>query len=155
MTSTLKPLTQRGAWKALTVHHKIACRLHLRKLFSDDPNRGERMTAEAEGLFLDYSKNRITDDTLKLLVRLAEESGLRDRIEAMFRGDKINVTENRAVLHVALRAPRGCSLLSWTAAMRCPTSMPCSIGCRTSPSSVRSGTWKGHTGNESGTFVNI
>ena len=81
--------------------------MHLRNLFADDPKRGERMTAEAVGLFLDYSKNRVTDETLKLLIELAEESGLRSRIDAMFRGEKINTTENRAVLHVALRAPKG------------------------------------------------
>ena len=81
--------------------------MHLRKLFADDPKRGERLTAEAVGLYLDYSKNRITDETLQLLLQLAEESGLRARIDAMFRGEKINITENRAVLHVALRAPRG------------------------------------------------
>ena len=85
--------------------------LHLRDLFAADPKRGERMTAEAAGLFLDYSKNRITDETLKLLLQLAEESGLRERIDAMFRGDKINITENRAVLHVALRAPKGASII--------------------------------------------
>ena len=81
------------------------------KLFADDPTRGERMTVEAVGLFLDYSKNRVTDETLKLLVQLADESGLRERIDAMFRGDKINITENRAVLHVALRAPKGASIV--------------------------------------------
>ena len=86
-------------------------RSHLRELFADDPKRGERLTVEAAGLYLDYSKNRITDETLKLLLQLAEESGLRERIDAMFRGDKINVTENRAVLHVALRAPKGASIL--------------------------------------------
>src|SRR2546421_11543575 len=84
---------------------------HLRGLFADDPARGERMTAEAAGVFLDYSKNRIDDETLRLLVELAEQSGLRARIDAMFRGEKINVTEDRAVLHVALRAPRGASIL--------------------------------------------
>ena len=96
--------TQRHAWKALVAHHKKIRQLHLRKLFADDPTRGERMTVEAAGLYLDYSKNRVTDDTLKLLVQLADESGLRERIDAMFRGDKINITENRAVLHVALNA---------------------------------------------------
>src|SRR6202035_5151202 len=85
--------------------------LHLRKLFADDPKRGERMTAEAVGLFLDYSKNRITDETVKLLIELAEESGLRSRIDAMFRGEKINTTEKRAVLHVALRAPKESSIV--------------------------------------------
>src|SRR5260370_22192666 len=99
------------AWKALTAHHDTIRHLHLRRLFADDPKRGERMTAEAVGLYLDYSKNRITDETLKLLLQLAEESGLRERIDAMFRGEKINITENRAVLHVALRAPRGASIV--------------------------------------------
>src|SRR5258708_25006977 len=99
------------AWKALTAHHDTIGQLHLRRLFADDPARGERMTAEAVGLYLDYSKNRVTDETVALLLRLAEESGLRARIDAMFRGDKINVTENRAVLHVALRAPRAASIV--------------------------------------------
>ena len=95
-------------WKL--THQKMRD-LHLRQLFADDPGRGERLTAEAAGLFLDYSKNRVTDETLRLLVQLAEESGLRARIDAMFRGEKINVTEDRAVLHVALRAPKGQSIV--------------------------------------------
>ena len=106
MTKPIAPLTERPAWKALEAHHRSIRELHLRKLFADDPKRGERMTAEAVGLYLDYSKNRITDETLKLLLQLAEESALREGIDAMFRGEKINLTENRAVLHVALRAPR-------------------------------------------------
>ena len=105
----IEPLTKRKAWKALQAHHSKVSKLHLRQLFAEDPKRGERMTAEAAGLFLDYSKNRITDQTLKLLIQLAEKSDLREHIEAMFRGDKINITENRAVLHVALRAPKGAS----------------------------------------------
>ncbi len=105
------PLTARPSWKALQAHYEKVRGLHLRALFADDPQRGERMTVEFAGLYLDYSKNRITDETLGLLRQLAEESGLRDRIDAMFRGDKINVTENRAVLHVALRAPRGHSIV--------------------------------------------
>ena len=104
-------VTERGAWKALVAHHQKIRDLHLRQLFADDPSRGERMTVDAVGLFLDYSKNRITDETLKLLVQLADESGLRARIDAMFRGEKINITENRAVLHVALRAPKGASIV--------------------------------------------
>jgi glucose-6-phosphate isomerase len=100
-----------NAWKALQIHHKQVRELHLRDLFAEDPGRGERMTAEAVGLFLDYSKNRITDETVRLLIRLAEESGLESRIQAMFSGEKINVTEKRAVLHVALRAPRDASIL--------------------------------------------
>src|SRR5207247_9169541 len=98
MTAQIAPLTERQAWKALEAHHKNVRELHLRKLFADDPRRGERMTAEAVGLYLDYSKNRITDETLKLLLQLAEESGLRARIDDMFRGAMINVRENRAVL---------------------------------------------------------
>ena len=111
MTTGMAPLTERPVWKALEAHYNKIRGVHLRKLFADDPARGERMTVEAAGIFLDYSKNRITDETLALLVRLAEESGLRARIDAMFRGDKINITENRAALHVALRAPKGASIL--------------------------------------------
>jgi glucose-6-phosphate isomerase len=106
MTRQIAPLTERETWKALAAHHQQIRKLHLRQLFADDPKRGERMTAEGAGLYLDYSKNRITAQTLKLLLQLADESGLRERIDAMFRGDKINITENRAVLHVA-RARRG------------------------------------------------
>src|SRR4051812_35888597 len=94
-----------AAWKALESHHKKIRKLHLRKLFADDPARGERLTASAVGVELDYSKNRITDETLQLLFQLAEDAGLRERIAAMFSGSKINITENRAVLHTALRAP--------------------------------------------------
>src|SRR5258708_9662378 len=111
MKITAKPLTRRPAWQALVSHHKALEKVHLRDLFASDPERGLRLTTEAAGLFLDYSKNRITDETLKLLLALAHESGLRDRINAMFRGDKINTTENRAVLHAALRAPRDATIL--------------------------------------------
>jgi glucose-6-phosphate isomerase len=111
MTASDQFLTTRPAWKALESHNQKVKEWHLRKLFADDPRRGERMTAEAVGIFLDYSKNRVTNETLKLLVQLAEESGLRARIDAMFRREKINITENRAVLHVALRAPRGKSII--------------------------------------------
>src|SRR6202049_1115779 len=100
-----------AVWRALEDHQRAMRARPLRTLFADDPARGERMTAEAAGVFLDYSKNRIDDETLRLLIELAEQSGLRARIDAMFRGDKINVTEDRAVLHVALRAPRGASIL--------------------------------------------
>src|SRR5215470_1340036 len=99
-------LTARPSWRALRDHHAKIQGPHLRTLFAEDAKRGERLTAEAAGLFLDYSKNRITEETVRLLVKLAEECGLRERIDAMFRGDKINITENRSVLHVALRAPR-------------------------------------------------
>src|SRR5881275_250778 len=111
MTGGIAPLTARPAWKALEAHVGEIRGLHLRKLFADDSKRGERMTAEAVGVYLDYSKHRITDETLTLLLRLAEASGLRARIDAMFRGERINMTEGRAVLHVALRAPRGRSIV--------------------------------------------
>jgi len=104
MTGML-PLTARQSWKALQAHRNTIGERHLRTLFANDATRGERLTAEAVGIYLDYSKNRVTDETVTLLCRLAQECGLRERIDAMFRGDKINVTENRAVLHVALRAP--------------------------------------------------
>src|SRR5271165_6762702 len=107
----VQPLTKRKAWSALAAHFNHVRNLHLRDLFAQDPKRGERMTLEAVGLYLDYSKNRITDETLKLLFQLATESGLAERIDAMFRGDKINVTENRAVLHVALRAPKNTTIM--------------------------------------------
>ena len=103
MTAGTPSLTSRPAWKSLAAHHEKLAPLHLRQLFADDPQRGERMTLEAEGLFLDYSKNRITGETLRLLAALAEECGLRARIDAMFRGEKINITEHRAVLHVIAR----------------------------------------------------
>ncbi len=111
METGVPPLEKRAAWKDLKTHFSKVRELSLRKLFTDDPGRGERMTTEAVGICFDYSKNRITDTTLSLLLRLAEESGLRDRIDAMFRGAKINATENRAVLHVALRAPKGQSIV--------------------------------------------
>src|SRR5688572_15891167 len=111
MTANQPSLTQRPAWQALGAHYHQIRDVHLRQLFASDPQRGERLVLEAEGLYLDYSKNRITDETIQLLVRLAEECGLRERIEAMFRGEKINITENRAVLHVALRAPKGQAIL--------------------------------------------
>src|SRR5256884_383871 len=105
-TPKAEPLAKRKAWLDLQNHYQEVRPQHLKKLFAEDPQRGERMTAEAVGIFLDYSKNRITDRTVQLLIQLAEESGLRSNIDAMFRGEKINFTEKRAVLHVALRAPR-------------------------------------------------
>src|SRR5437016_1667635 len=105
------PLTERPAWKALTEHYHKLQQTHLRQFFAEDPGRGERLTAQALGLYFDYSKNRVTDETMKLLVNLAEECGLRDRINAMFRGDIINVTEKRAVMHVGLRAARNEKIL--------------------------------------------
>src|ERR1700745_289504 len=105
-----KQAIKQSAWKALASHYKTVSKLHLRQLFADDPKRGERLTVEAAGLYLDYSKNRITDETLALLLQLAQQSGLRARIDAMFAGERINVSEKRAVLHVALRAPKGQSI---------------------------------------------
>src|SRR5205085_7178947 len=107
----VKTLRRRPAWTSLKKHHNEIEGLHLRQLFAEDPKRGERLAVEAGGIYFDYSKNRITDETLRLLLQLAEESGLRDNIDAMFRGDRINVSEKRAVLHVALRAPRGASIM--------------------------------------------
>ena len=120
MNPTIK-LSQSQAWNALADHHQSVRELHLRQLFADDPKRGERMTVEAVGLYLDYSKNRVTDETLKLLVQLADESGLRRRIDAMFRGEKINITENRAVLHMALRAPLAIGYLEVSEAIKRPS----------------------------------
>src|SRR5208337_3788493 len=128
--------------------------LHLRDLFGNDPKRGERMTVEAAGLFLDYSKNRITDETIKLLLQLAEESGLRSRIDSMFRGEKINITENRAVLHVALRAPKGASILvdgeDIVPQVHAVLDKMADFSHR-----VRSGEWKGHTGKPIRNVINI
>jgi glucose-6-phosphate isomerase len=150
----IEPLTKRKAWKALQTHHSKVGELHLRQLFAEDPKRGERMTAEAAGLFLDYSKNRITDQTLELLIQLAEESGLRDRIEAMFRGDKINITENRAVLHVALRAPKGTYIV--VDGENIVPQVHTVLGKMADFSNrVRSGEWKGHTGKRIRNIVNI
>jgi glucose-6-phosphate isomerase len=148
------PLTKRKAWKALAAHYKSVRGLHLRTLFADDPTRGDRLTAQAAGLFLDYSKNRITEETLGLLIGLAEESGLQSRIDAMFRGDKINVTENRAVLHVALRAPAGSSIVvdghDVVPEVHAVLDRMAAFCNR-----VRSGEWKGHTGKRIRNVVNI
>src|SRR5215471_16471770 len=138
-------LTSRPAWKALETHSKQICDLHLRALFGADPKRGERMTAEAVGLYLDYSKNRITDETLTLLLRLAEECGLRARIDAMFKGEKINITEKRAVLHVALRAPKGASIVV-DGVNVVPQVHEVLDRMTEFANRVRSGAWKGHTG---------
>ncbi len=150
----IQPLTKRKAWKALTAHHKLVRELHLRKLFAEDPGRAERMTAEALGVFLDYSKNRITGETLNLLLQLAEESDLRGRIDAMFRGDKINVTEKRAVLHVALRAPRGTSIL--VDGEDVVPQVHAVLDRMTDFSNrVRSGEWTGYTGKRIRNVINI
>ena len=153
MSRTL-PLTSRPSWKALQAHQQKIRDVHLRKLFADDARRGERMTAEAAGIFLDYSKNRVTDETLALLRALAEESGLRERIDAMFRGDKINVTENRAVLHVALRAPRGASI-TVDGKNVVPEVHAVLDAMSDFANRVRSGAWKGHTGKRIRNVINI
>jgi glucose-6-phosphate isomerase len=153
-TQTDQALTKRAGWKKLQTHYKKIREVHLRSLFADDPERGERMTAEAVGIFLDYSKNRITDQTIKLLLKLADESGLRSRIDAMFRGDKINVTEKRAVLHVALRAPQGTSIVvdgeNVVPQVHAVLDRMADFSNR-----VRSGEWKGHTGKRIRNVINI
>ncbi len=149
-----EPLTKRPAWKALAAHYEKVRGLHLRELFADDPKRGERMTTEAVGIYLDYSKNRITDETLRLLLLLAEQSGLRARIDAMFRGDKINITEHRAVLHVALRAPRAATIVvdgkDVVPEVHAVLDKMADFANR-----VRNGSWKGHTGKRIRNVVNI
>jgi len=156
MATALKvqPLTQRAAWKALVAHHEKIQNTPLRSLFSDDPQRASRFTIEAAGLFLDYSKNRITEETRKLLLQLAEESGLRERRDAMFRGEKINVTENRAVLHVALRAPKGEKIVvdgeDVVPAVHEVLDKMAAFSNR-----IRSGEWKGHTGKRIRNVINV
>ncbi len=148
------PLTARQSWKALQAHQDKIRSLHLRTLFGDDATRGERLTAEAVGIYLDYSKNRVTDETLTLLCRLAQECGLRERIDAMFRGDKINLTENRAVLHVALRAPRGTSIV--VDGKDVVPEVHAVLGAMADFSNrMRSGAWKGHTGKRIRNVINI
>ena len=154
METTNSSLKSRPAWKALVAHHKKIRDTHLRTLFTDNPNRGERLTVEAAGIVLDYSKNRITDETLRLLLQLAGECGLRQRIDTMFRGDKINITENRAVLHVALRAPRAASIVvdgeNVVPKVHAVLDKMADFSDR-----VRSGAWKGHTGKRIRNVVNI
>jgi glucose-6-phosphate isomerase len=153
-TKAAVPLTKRKAWKALAAHYKKAEKLHLRNLFATDPKRAERMALEAVGVFLDYSKNRITDLTIKLLLELAEESHLRAKIDAMFRGEKINITENRAVLHVALRAPKGSSIIVDGENVVPPVHAvldKMAAFC----DRIRNGSWKGHTGKRIRNIVNI
>jgi glucose-6-phosphate isomerase len=159
MAARVEPITgksavKRPAWKALEDHYKSIQKTHLRNLFADDPKRGERLTVEALGIYLDYSKNRVTDETLKLLVQLAKESGLQARIDAMFRGEKINITEKRAVLHVALRAPRGTSIVvdgeNVVPAVHAVLDKMTDFSNR-----VRSGAWKGHTGKRIRNVINV
>src|SRR5215471_4052462 len=154
MTAGSPLRTARPAWKALAAHYQQVRNLHLRTLFAEDPTRGERMTVEAVGLSLDYSKNRITDETLQLLLQLAQESGLRGRIDAMFRGDKINITEDRAVLHVALRAPRGTSIVV-DGANVVPQVHAVLDKMADFCHRVRSGAWQGHTGKRVRHVINI
>ncbi len=148
------PLTARPAWAALGDHYEKIRDVHLRTLFERDPKRGERLTAEAAGVFLDYSKNRVTDETLDLLLRLADESALRARIDAMFAGEKINITENRAVLHTALRAPRGTSIMVDGEDV-VPGVHEVLDKMSAFADRVRSGAWKGHTGKRIRNVVNI
>jgi glucose-6-phosphate isomerase len=151
---TITPLLQRPAWKALEVHYQKTKAIHLRDLFAEDPKRGERFTTEAESIYLDYSKNRVTDETIKLLIQLAQESGLRARIDAIFKGEKINVTENRAVLHVALRAPRDATIMvdgvNVVPQVHAVLDKMADFSKR-----VRNGFWKGHTGKHIRNVVNI
>ncbi|MDQ6830444.1 MAG: glucose-6-phosphate isomerase [Gemmatimonadota bacterium] len=149
-----QPLTERAAWKALKTHHGDIGDRHLRQIFADDPHRGTRLTAEAAGLYLDYSKHRVTDETLRLLFRLANDCGLRERIDAMFNGDKINVTERRAVLHVALRAPAGDRIVVDGADV-VPTVHAVLARMAAFADAIRSGDWKGHSGRPIRNIVNI
>ena len=154
MTSTNPTLRSLPAWKALETHYSSVRGLHLRQLFAEDPKRGERLALEVVGLYLDYSKNRVTDETLKLLLQLAEECGLRSRIEAMFTGEKINITENRAVLHVALRAPSGTSIVvdgeNVVPQVHAVLDKMSAFADR-----IRGGDWKGHTGKRIRNVINI
>ena len=154
MTTSGPQLTKRAAWNALESHYSKIRDLHLRKLFADDPQRGERLNAEAVGIYFDYSKHRITDETLRLLLQLAEESGLRDRIDAMFHGEKINVTEKRAVLHVALRTPKGESIVvdGENVIPRVHAVLEKMAGFS---NRIRNGEWKGHTGKTIRTIINV
>ena len=148
------PLRQRPAWKALEQHHREIGGRHLRELFAEDPGRGERLAAEAAGLYLDYSKNRVTDETLALLIQLARESGVEERRDAMMRGEPINVSEHRAVLHVALRMPKGSSLVvggvDVVAQVHEVLDRMAEFADR-----IRSGEWKGYTGKAIRNIVNV
>src|SRR6202522_4306051 len=151
--TTQRPIDTK-AWKDLQSHYEKIKDVHLRQLFSDDPQRGTRLTAEGVGLYLDYSKNRVTDDTVRLLIGLARERGVEARRDAMFRGEKINITENRAVLHVALRAPRGATILvdgeNVVPQVHAVLDRMADFADR-----VRSGAWKGHTGKRIRNVINI
>jgi glucose-6-phosphate isomerase len=154
VTTGTGSLTQRPAWKALQAHHAQIKDLHLRSLFAEPGKRGERLTAEGAGLFLDYSKNRVTDETLRLLIALADDAGVAERRDAMFSGEKINITEKRAVLHVALRAPRGASIVvdgeNVVPGVHAVLDRMADFATR-----IRSGAWKGHTGKRIRNVINI
>src|SRR5580704_11023074 len=150
----IPPLRGRSAWVLLEKHYRKIKDVHLRQLFADDSERGTRLAAEAAGVYLDYSKNRITDETLRLLLALAHESGLKDRIEAMFSGDKINVSENRAVLHVALRAPRGASIIH-DGRNVVPDVHAVLDRMADFAERARSGAWKGRTGKRIRNVINV
>jgi glucose-6-phosphate isomerase len=154
MTTRIPQPAKLAAWHALEAHYPKVRDLHLRKLFAADPKRGKRMATEAVGIYFDYSKHRITDETLRLLLQLANESGLRARIDAMFRGEKINVTEKRAVLHVALRAPKRQSIVvdgeDVVPQVHAVLDKMADFSNR-----VRSGEWKGHTGKPIRNVINI
>jgi len=154
MTKSITPLKQLPAWQALEAHAESLRGTHLRQLFADDPTRGERLNAEAAGIFLDYSKHRVTDETLKLFSQLAEESGLRAHIDSMFRGDKINITEDRAVLHTALRAPKDASIVV-DGENVVPEVHAVLDKMAAFADSIRSGAWTGHTGKPIRNIVNI
>src|ERR1700684_2173115 len=151
---TKPPRTRQAAWSALAAHYKTVSKLHLQQLFADDPKRGERLAVEAVGLYLDYSKNRATDETMRLLLQLAEDSGLRARIDAMFHGEKINITEKRAVLHVALRSPRDESIVvdgeNVVPKVHAVLDRMADFANR-----VRSGDWKGYTGKRIRNVINV
>src|SRR5687768_17829167 len=149
-----KPLTKCSVWKALEAHYEAIKNLHLRQLFDDDAERGERFTAEAIGIYLDYSKNRITDETLQLLLQLVEERGLRERIDAMFRGEPINLTEQRAALHVALRAPKGEQILV-NGIDVVPEVHAVLDRMASFADQLRDGQWKGYTGKRIHNVINI
>ena len=154
MMADNKQLTLRPAWKALQDHYEQVRQLHLRNLFAEDPQRGERFSVEALGVFLDFSKNRITDETIQLLLKLAVSSRLRERIDAMFAGEKINITEDRAVLHIALRAPKDASII-----VDGENVVPKVHGVlekmATFANQIRTGGWKGYTGKRIRNIINI
>ena len=154
MSTYPPPLTHRPSWQKLEEHYLTARNLHLRTLFAEDPHRGERFALEAVGIYLDYSKDRVTGETIQLLLELAQSSGLRERIDAMFNGEKINVTERRAVLHVALRAPRDQSIIvdgqNVVPEVHAVLDKMANFSNR-----IRSGAWTGYTGKRIRNIINI